>query len=580
MNKVVFGTGMVVAVLMVLTVSVTAAAASEVSFVPDPSSALPGETTNVSIWLDSTEGVFSFDAEIHFDPTVVNITDASAGDFPMGFGMGHYGNYVILGGVTSDFNDKPPGRWLIANLTLKAENPGTSPLNFNPGKTYLGNQIGKRVPATWNNGTFTCGEVSAGIEIDLRADGINGTIIDAPGYTVNPGTVTEDGITINNQTAMGAVVAYCQDHGINVDITMGAYGEYLIQIGDDPADENNWMYAVDGSVPWVGGAQYNLSGGEFVHWYNYNLHYYEEVLVTVDAPDDCVDGAFTVNIEVDPHGQEVYGVQYDLTFDPDVIQITNMNAGSFLEEGGADTQVYINEYDNVAGTASFAETRKNTTSGATGPGVLTTISFVTVGDPSETSNITLSGVVVSDPSAQELETELTHDSVRICAANEPPNASARSNHIYNNVGTVYFCEAELDGSQSTDPDGTIVQYSWAFGDGQYGTGEVVKHKYGSYVFSAPSYTPFTATLTVTDDGGASDDDSCEVIVYIAGDANGDGTVNVLDATMVGLTWHQTGNPTGVAWPGNEMADRADLNNDRTVDILDAVIIGACWGNNA
>ena len=133
-----------------------AATASEVNFVPDPSSALAGETTNVSIWLDSTEGVFSFDAELHFDPTVVNITDASVGDFPTGFGMGHYGNYVILGGVTSDFNDKPAGHWLLANLTLEAKNAGTSPLNFNPSKTYPGNQTGKRVPATWNNGTFTC----------------------------------------------------------------------------------------------------------------------------------------------------------------------------------------------------------------------------------------------------------------------------------------------------------------------------------------------------------------------------------------------------------------------------------------
>ena len=306
----------------------------------------------------------------------------------------------------------------------------------------------------------------------------------------------------------------------------------------------------------------------------------ESVDIVVNAPDTCVDGAFTVNIKVDPNGLEVYGVQYDLTFNSSVIQITNMNAGPFLEEGGADTLVYINEYDNVAGTASFAETRKDTTTGATSPDVLTTISFVTVGSALDTSDITLSGVVVSDPNAEEIDAELTPDTVEICAANIPPVASARSNHIYNNVGTVYFCEAELDGSESTDSDGTIVQYSWAFGDGQYGTGEVVKHKYGSYVFSAPNYTPFTATLTVTDDGGASDDADCEVIVYIAGDANGDGTVNVLDASMVGLTWHQDGAPTGVAWSGNDMADRADLNNDRTVDILDAVIIGACWGNNA
>ena len=154
-NKMVFGMEMVLAVLMALTVSVTAAAASEVNFVPDPSSALAGETTNVSIWLDSTEGVFSFDAEIHFDPTVVNITNASVGDFPTGFGMGHYGNYVVLGGVTQDFNDLSAGHWLLANLTLEAKNAGTSPLNFNPSETYLGNQSGKHVPATWHNGTFT-----------------------------------------------------------------------------------------------------------------------------------------------------------------------------------------------------------------------------------------------------------------------------------------------------------------------------------------------------------------------------------------------------------------------------------------
>ncbi|RZN39009.1 MAG: hypothetical protein EFT35_04125 [Methanophagales archaeon ANME-1-THS] len=119
------------------------------------------------------------------------------------------------------------------------------------------------------------------INVDLYADGINGNIFKAPGYTVYSGTVTEDGITINNHTAMGALVAYCQDNGINVDIIMTAWGEYLIQIGNDPGDYNNWMYAVNETVPWVGGAQYDLSGGEFVHWFNYKLNYYM-VLTTLD----------------------------------------------------------------------------------------------------------------------------------------------------------------------------------------------------------------------------------------------------------------------------------------------------------
>ena len=54
----------------------------------------------------------------------------------------------------------------------------------------------------------------------------------------------------------------------------------------------------------------------------------------------------------------------------------------------------------------------------------------------------------------------------------------------------------LDGSSSTDSDGTISSYSWDFGDGYSGTGAFVNHTYAS------SGT-FTAILTVTDNGGKS-----------------------------------------------------------------------------
>ena len=66
--------------------------------------------------------------------------------------------------------------------------------------------------------------------------------------------------------------------------------------------------------------------------------------------------------------------------------------------------------------------------------------------------------------------------------------------------TVYF-----DGSGSRDPDGSIVSYSWSFGDGTSASGRRVSHVYTS----AGTYT---AKLTVMDNRGDSDSDTCIVTV--------------------------------------------------------------------
>ena len=55
----------------------------------------------------------------------------------------------------------------------------------------------------------------------------------------------------------------------------------------------------------------------------------------------------------------------------------------------------------------------------------------------------------------------------------------------------------FDGSGSTDSDGTIVAYSWTFGDGTTGSGASVSHAY-----TQPG--TYNVTLTVTDDDSASD----------------------------------------------------------------------------
>lgn len=52
----------------------------------------------------------------------------------------------------------------------------------------------------------------------------------------------------------------------------------------------------------------------------------------------------------------------------------------------------------------------------------------------------------------------------------------------------------FDASGSSDPDGVITRYQWAFGDGSTGSGVTATHVYGTA-------GDFTVTLAVTDDDG-------------------------------------------------------------------------------
>jgi len=95
-------------------------------------------------------------------------------------------------------------------------------------------------------------------------------------------------------------------------------------------------------------------------------------------------------------------------------------------------------------------------------------------------------LTVTDNSGNTDSTTLT---ITIAASNVPPVAviSGPSN------GTEGV-PVSLNGSGSSDADGTIVSYEWDFGDGSAGSGETVSH---TYVAGA-----YTVTLTVTDDMGA------------------------------------------------------------------------------
>ena len=63
----------------------------------------------------------------------------------------------------------------------------------------------------------------------------------------------------------------------------------------------------------------------------------------------------------------------------------------------------------------------------------------------------------------------------------------------------------FDGKSSFDVDGHVASYVWDFGDGITATGEIVRHTYNTK-------GDYTATLTVTDEAGATDVTSVEITV--------------------------------------------------------------------
>src|SRR5690606_31670996 len=104
-------------------------------------------------------------------------------------------------------------------------------------------------------------------------------------------------------------------------------------------------------------------------------------------------------------------------------------------------------------------------------------------DAAGTYTVTLT--VTDDDGATDTETKTVTVTAGV-PGNEDPEAAFTVNAT--DLGVA------VDGSDSTDSDGTVASYAWAFGDGATDTGETATHTY-----AAPG--TYTITLTVTDDVG-------------------------------------------------------------------------------
>ena len=122
------------------------------------------------------------------------------------------------------------------------------------------------------------------------------------------------------------------------------------------------------------------------------------VKVVPASIDASVGDTFTVEVVVDPAGADVYGVQYDLVFDPAVLEAVSQDEGDLLNQNGAKTFEAANTIKNEDGLLEYGVSRMQVGEGVKDSGTLATITFRVVGKGG--SKLELDNVKLSNPHAE------------------------------------------------------------------------------------------------------------------------------------------------------------------------------------
>lgn len=132
--------------------------------------------------------------------------------------------------------------------------------------------------------------------------------------------------------------------------------------------------------------------------------YVDPVRQTADVGDTV-----TVTIKVNDV-TDLYVFQFDITFDPNVLEAVSISEGDFLSSHGATTGL-AGTIDNTLGTITGITCALTGATGATGSGTLATVTFNALADG--TSNIVLSNVVLSNSSLTEIPSTSEDGSVTV-----------------------------------------------------------------------------------------------------------------------------------------------------------------------
>jgi len=211
---------------------------------------------------------------------------------------------------------------------------------------------------------------------------------------------------------------------------------------------------------------------------------------------ETVGNTFNVTIRIED-ARDVYGWQIAMSFDPNVLEATNVIIGDFLATQPQGTFSPPSVLNNTQGWVGIGETSLGKNPGVDGSGSLATVTFSVKGDGESFLNIT-------DP----VPVTLTHNSTCLLIDSTWPEgkdipfttedgyflvgAKPVASFTYSPLSPEANELVTFNASTSYDPDGSITKYEWSFGDGSNDTGISVEH-----TFTAGG--TYTVVLNVTDD---------------------------------------------------------------------------------
>ncbi len=291
----------------------------------------------------------------------------------------------------------------------------------------------------------------------------------------------------------------------------------------------NWTtgsFTGQGQAVWslAGDSRYLVAGGEFPavngqSQYGLTRFAFDSVRRSTTGPNN--NTALTPTATSTTVGQA--RVTWTSTYDQDNIQLSY----ALSRDGNTANPIYTTTKSNNfwnTGAMSFTDT-------AVAPGSTHTYT-ITVTDPDGNSIARTGNQVV----------------IAGGGTNPPPVASFT-------VG-VNGLTISVDGSASSDQNGTIASYAWNFGDGKTATGATASHAYTA----AGTYT---VTLTVTDNQGATNSTSQSVTV-----SAGSGTTLAQDTFQRTVSGGWGSAQTGGAWTGSGSATQYAVSGG-TGNIADA-----------